>query len=291
MKKFYFIYLLSLLLLSCSREQVDIDIFQTVDTSERVVIDGFATSYYGDQFIKITKSSGIEANITNPVLDAEVVLCSKDTLIQYELFDTTGVYCSTVPFAIERGIKYTCKVNVDGEEYLAADSLAFLNEKQDTLLPLSLDIHDQGDNISVTLYFQNYGYENTSLYRLGTTQEHDTDYYKNLNVGEYLFTYSIHFIYKHKGTLPQGLYAYGASFTSVNIYKTDYLEYFYFDISDAYADFLTEYFNVTEWSDGIFATVPGNATSNVSNSGTGYFFIADVKRIQIDYNDYVKMLE
>jgi len=290
MKKNYYLYLF-IILFSCSKEQVGIDVFQSVDVSEHIVFDGFATTYYGDQFISISKSTGLVADQTNPVLDAEIVIYSKDSLYEFELYDTTGIYCSVKPFAIERGIKYTCKVIVEGKEYLASDSLSLYNdnEKDTLLLPSTNEITDQGDNIVIWFYKQNFGYEQTSCYQLGAAYyTYETAYYKNLNIGEFLFKDRAAFIYHHKGSLPQGVYANSFTLNSYNVSKNSFIEYFYFDISKEYADFLIDYFNITEWNGGIFSTIPGNAFTNVSNDGLGKFFVADVKRIQINYKDYLE---
>jgi len=290
MLKSVIITLLFFICFACSKEQVDIGIFKTENTNDLVVIEGFASTNYGNQYVQITKSVGIQSMITNPVLNADVIVYSNDTLIQYHLHDTTGVYCSDVPYAVKRGTTYTCKVLVDEKEYWASDSLSLDNNLQDTLFPISaIEVNSLGtEQIYCSIKMQNFGYDRIAIYLLGHSGI-ETDYFKNLDIGYYVFYNKMEYIYKHKGSLPQGIYAYGDGYISHHVHKESYFDYFYLDISDAYADFLTEYMNITEWSDGIFATVPGNANSNVSVGGTGYFYVTDLKRIKLDYQDFVEL--
>lgn len=292
MGKIFILVLLLFFCFACSKEQVDIGIFKDENTNELVVFEGFASTYYGKQYVQITKSAGIQSMITNPVLDANVVVYSKDTLIQYHLHDSTGVYCSDVPFASKRGTKYTCKVLLDDKEYWAVDSLGIDIDLQDTLFPISAieDIDFGKDQMYCSVKMQNFGYDRMAIYLLGHNGI-ETDYFKNLDIGYYVFQKKMDYIFRHEGSLPQGIYAYGDGYISHQVHKESYFDYFFLDISDVYSGFLTEYMNITEWSDGIFATVPGNANSNVSEGATGYFFVADLKRIKIEYEDFIEMLK
>jgi hypothetical protein len=293
MDKIFILVLLLFLCFACSKEQVDIGIFKTENTNEFVAVEGFASTYFGNQYLQITKSAGVQTVITKPVLDADVVVYSNDTLIQYHLHDTTGVYCSDVPFAIKRGTKYTCKVLVDDKEYWATDSLGVDIDLKDTLFPISAieDISFGTEQMFCSIKTQNFGFDRMVIYLLGHNGIESDYFNKNLDVGYYVFQYKMHYIYRHEGSLPQGIYAYGGGNISRSVYKESYFDYFFLDISDAYASFLTEYMNITEWSDGIFSTVPGNANSNVSEGGTGYFFVTDLKRINIGYEDFIEMLK
>ncbi|MBN2636431.1 MAG: hypothetical protein JXR61_09180 [Prolixibacteraceae bacterium] len=291
MKELFITFLLLCLCTACLKEPVDISIFMSGNTNEYVVIEGFASTYFGNQYLKITKSAGIQAVITKPVLDADVVVYSNDKLIQYHLHDTSGVYCSNVPFAIERGTNYTCKVLVDAMEYKASDALPLNNNLQDTLLPMPKqeDVRQQSNGTTFSIENHHFGYERTSFYLLGPRG--GDDYFETNDAGYYAFSYNMSYIYKHQGSLPQGLYAYGSgSFSSIFPNNT-FITYFSFDISDAYENFLNEFMNITDWSDGIFATVPGNPISNVSEGGTGYFYVTDLKRIKLDYQDFVEMIK
>jgi hypothetical protein len=66
---------------------------------------------------------------------------------------------------------------------------------------------------------------------------------------------------------------------------TDSVELINLSISDQYHEHLITLFNVTEWSSGIFSTIPGNVKTNVSEGGTGYFYAVNAKRFRITFKD------
>lgn len=294
MRKYIYVIVFIFIASGCYREPVGIDVFKTEETADYIVFDGFATTYYGDQFINISQSTGFKINQRNPVLDAEVSVYSVDSLYLFELYDSSGTYCSTKPFAIERGVKYTCKAIIDGKEYWASDSLALINEDIDTMLVYPHEYYNIPSTNSYILSFiqHNFGYDCASLYLLlYVNYFDDSESYQNMNMGYYLFDSRFNFLYKHKGVCPQGIYVTEGQ-SAIRVPDIDsFFEYFSINVSDEYIDYFTDYFNITIWSDGIFSTVPGNAKTNVSNGGIGYFYVADVKRIRIKCGDYIKMLE
>jgi hypothetical protein len=109
----------------------------------------------------------------------------------------------------------------------------------------------------------------------------------NGSLGNYThpFSYELYFNFSHTGGEPQGLfpdntYMYGFQGTI-----SDTITVRKYSVSDNYHSFLLALFSETEWKAGIFSTISGNLPTNLSQGGTGYFYIMDIDIKKIAIND------
>ena len=155
-------------------------------------------------------------------------------------------------------------------------------DKSIETLPISELTTGPDGRIYSNITIHNFGYIDNSIW----ISNHYTD---SLNrpislTPKEIIDYPIK-MYTHTSALPQGLFPSGITSTGDAGEPNDTTEYLKLSVSDAYYKYLVSMFNLTDWSSGIFSTIPGNTYSNVSEGGTGFFFASDVKKIRIQYKD------
>ena len=91
----------------------------------------------------------------------------------------------------------------------------------------------------------------------------------------------------HSDMSLQALFSAQTFFYSYQIWDLDHEEEFITcSVSPEFYSYLLGVFNESDWSMGLFATISGNVTGNVS-SGYGYFFATDIHRKRFAFNELI----
>lgn len=239
----------------------------------------------GKQFLQITKPLVWITDTVMPVSGAVVELSDGENTYLYKETSIPGEYETVLDIKGEVGKVYTLKVSYNGKLYFASDSLIETKPISVDEIPIKEIKHLEG-RIYTNIDTHTFGYETSNIWIINTR------YYDSLG-NEFLpqlipiqiIKYRNFIFYTHKGVLHQGLFPTGFSSIGNAGAPEDTTEYAKLSVSDSYYKYLISIFNITEWSSGLFSTVPGNALTNVSDGGAGYFFASDVKTIKVQYKD------
>jgi hypothetical protein len=287
LQKTYRIFIILLLLSSivgCIKEEVNPNVLDI--HSEKmydIVIEGFISTETTFCQIKLSKPMGISSSNFEPINNASVKITDGNLLHNFELTSVPGVFQSIDSISGELEKKYTLIVEYNNKTYYASDSLVQCNPLID--FPID-EIKIFDSHIQSSIRVHNFGYNNASIWNFvestdeeGRIIHYDIKELHNLN------------IYNHIGSIPQGIFPAGFTSTGASGFATDSLEIIKLSVSEAYYNYLLSQFNISEWSSGIFSTIPGNTKTNVSDGGTGYFYCTDVKRFRTTYKDFKTIIE
>ena len=275
-----FIYsvIAALMAISCIKEEINpesLDI--TSEKTYDIVIEGFISTEKTLYQVKLSKPISISNTDFIPVNDADVKIIDGNKLYDFELTSAPGVFQSIDSIYGEVGKNYTLQVKYNNKIYYASDSLIQCDPIID--FPVK-SVEVISDFYQFDMSVHNFGFETPSIWTFIETTN---------NVGEV-----VHFdikdlynldLYNHIGSIPQGVFPADFSSTGVSGLATDSLEIIKMSVSEAYYEYLLSQFNITDWSSGIFSTIPGNTKTNISEGGTGYFYCTDVKRFRMTYKD------
>ena len=103
--------------------------------------------------------------------------------------------------------------------------------------------------------------------------------------------------YSHQSSIPQGVFpmATEGTYAAYNDYEDEDdeapIQCVKMSMSDRYYDYLVSEFNLTDWSGGMFSTIPGNTKTNLSKGGTGYFYACDVKIKYLGLDELLELVK
>jgi hypothetical protein len=291
MKRSFCLFVLFFLITSCSEEVSLNDInFSNADIEQYIAVEGFVSNEDEPCRIKLTKPVSVSQKIESiPIDDATIVLHhrARDYTFQH---DTIGVYFSIDNIIGIAGEVYTLEINYNSKTYTAEEIMP--DEPNDEFnIPFTLGIsYDDNQKprpydetfVGLDIRFHNFGYERTNSWgfeeaRYNNDTFPDNDLYRAMNYG----------IYTHQGSIPQGIFAPLTGATGASGAATDSLEIIKAELSDRYKLYLLDKFNETDWQGGMFSTIPGNVSSNLSEGATGYFYALNVKRKRFIIEDFV----
>ena len=279
-------FTLLLTLVSCSREKVELINPNTQSLPYDIIINGGILTMNGKQFVQITKPLAWITDTVMPVSGAVVELSDGENTYLYKETSKPGEYETVLDIKGEVGKVYTLKVSFNGKLYLASDSLIEAKPISVDEIPIEEIDYDETGRIYTHMHTHIFGFETSNIWIIN--KQH-IDSLGNLFLPQLcpkrIIRYDYLPVYTHKGVLHQGLFPSG--FTSIGNAGApeDTTEYAKLSVSDSYYKYLISIFNITERSSGLFSTTLGNALTNVSNGGAGYFFASDVKTIKVQYKD------
>jgi hypothetical protein len=283
----YFFFLLILGFIfqtSCISEEISITDLNLKDGAQyEISIEGGIVSVYGKQLIKLTEPFDINADSVIAINTATVKLSDGTNEWIYQNINDQGYYETLDSIAGEAGKVYTIYVEYNNKTYKASDSICKVLDKSIETLPISELTTGPDGRIYSNITIHNFGFNKPNIWINNSKSKHGKKYLTALTAKQIIFSSSK--IYSHTGSLPQGVFPSGFTSFGDAGEPNDTTEYLKLSVSDAYYKYLVSMFNLTDWSSGIFSTIPGNTYSNVSEGGTGFFFASDVKKIRIQYKD------
>jgi hypothetical protein len=273
-----FSVILALIAIGCNKEEINPKVLD-ISSGEmyNIVIEGFISTEKTLYQVKLSKPISISNSDFSPISNAQVKITDGNMFYYFELTSVAGIFQSIDSISGEVGRKYTLIVEYNNETYFASDSLVQCHPEIDypaNEVKISTDFYEFHSNQ------HNFGYKYPSIW---TDNENTTQNGEIIPIGiKNMYNLKL---YNHVGSIPQGVFPASFSSTGASGLASDSLEIIKMSVSDAYYEYLLSQFNITEWSSGIFSTIPGNTKTNVSEGGTGFFYCTDVKRFRMTYKD------
>ncbi|MBR2195170.1 MAG: DUF4249 family protein [Salinivirgaceae bacterium] len=289
-----------MLLTACTEEEVILDL-QNTEMPYQIVVSGGVYSIYGNQFLKLTQPSKSRTNKSFPVTGANIEVSDGINTYKFRETENEGEYESIEEFAGEVGKTYFLKIDCNGRTYYASDSMTMTDEIKIEDFPAAdmyyyASTHRAWNNpdsiitegrVMFYIDYHNFGYDNAAMWLLWSKAHPSTSLAPSLR----RIALESKYYYSHKGSPPQGIYPTTATSTGARCESGDTIELIKVSLSDSYYDYQISKFNLTEWSGGMFSTIPGNVKTNLSKGATGYFCACDVKTRFYTFNElfeYVK---
>ena len=293
------VLLTSLFLVSCTEEEVTLDL-KNIGNPYQIAVEGGVFSFGGHQFLKLTQP--FEQNgKAKPASGAKVEVSDGQNTYQYRETEKEGEYESVEEFAGEVGKVYTLKIEYNGNTYFASDSMVAATEIELEQIPAEertkyrkiKQWQEDGtvgfyNHIEIHAYKHKFGCIETAKWVFGYL---DTSMYVNTPKDIALYDFPT---YSHQSSILQGVFPMQRE-GSGPVYNDDEdalpIQCVKMSISDRYYNYLVSEFNLTDWSGGMFSTIPGNTKTNLSKGGTGYFYASDVKIRYLDLDELLKLVE
>lgn len=242
-----------------------------------IAVNCYITTENTYHYIKLSEPGNYALDIESHALsNAEIYITDEDKNIHsFTETDEKGVYVSVNMFQPVVYESYILTININNKQYTAQTTVASVSDIESDNMPWpQIDENVTGSMIYFSGLKHTFEYlENAKWLWL----------YANDNLSNYKnpFSPDINFNYSHKGGEPQGffpdnLYGFG---TAGEINDTVIVRKY--SVSDEYHKFLLALFSETDWKTGIFSTISGNLPTNISQGGTGYFYISDIKTAEI----------
>ena len=215
LQKTFLLLFLSQVILSCKKEELDIEILSSEEKYE-IVIEGFISTEPDRYRVKLTKPISKNNNSTIHIEDAKVELRDGQNVYSYHKSSIPGIYISNDTIVGEIGKRYTLIVNYNNKIFKGSDSLIQCDNTFDFIAKESQ--YDES-NISIEIPHHNFGFETTSTWGViePISSQINFPFYSLQDV-------YINNIFNHKGSLPQGVFSDGSYYTHINGSLTDTLE-------------------------------------------------------------------
>lgn len=285
-----------LALTACNEEEVDLH-FADGDIPYEIVVQGGVCSVMGKQLVYISKPMSVNDTIAIPVSNATVEVSDGQNTYLYRETEQKGEYESVEEFAGEVGKVYTLKIEYCGQTYFASDSMVAATEIELEQIPageqtkyMKIEHWRDGevvfyDFVSIDLSKHKFGCVETAKWVF----RDDSMFVKTPKNIVFAEKY-----YSHEQSIPQGVFpmATWGSGVSYNEERANSpVQCLKMSMSDRYYDYLISTFNLTDWSGGMFSTIPGNVKTNLSKGGAGYFYASDVKIRYLDLHEMLELVE
>lgn len=274
-----------LFITACTEEEITLDLKNT-EMPYQIAVSGGIYSIYGHQFLKLTVPFEQNKRV-KPASGATIEVGDGQNTYQFYETDELGEYESIEEFAGEVGKVYTLKIDYNGRTYYASDSMTMTDEIKIEDFPAAkmfyyASTHRMWNNpdsitteerIMFEIDYHSFGYEKAAMWLLWS-KTHPT---KSTMLPLRKIAIESKFYYSHKGSPLQGIYPTTATSTGARCDSGDTIELVKISMSDRFYDYQISKFNLTEWSGGMFSTIPGNVKTNLSKGAIGYFCACDVK--------------
>ncbi len=275
-------FLTMLILYACEPTEVSINDINILNSNHKfdVVVDCYITTELKKHYIKLTKpSNDIADNQAYPVSDAIVYITDEDKEYYFIESEIYGLYESTIEFAPQVGVEYKMYLKVVNKEYFAYDKPIAVSDID--FSQIQLPKRDEGIISSTNKYFlvekHQFGYpENNKWLWLDDNSLH---FFSNP------FSEDIYDNYTHSSAELQGLFPNNTYLNSFGGTLDDSINVIKYSLSDNYYKYLIAFFSETEWKAGLFSSISGNLPTNLSQGGTGYFYIMDITRKKIKVSE------
>lgn len=284
-----------LFVVGCAEEEVDLDLKNT-GNPYHIVVDGGVFSYGGHQFLKLTVP--FEQNgQPEPASGAKIEVSDGQNTYLYRETEQKGEYESVEEFAGEVGKVYTLKIEYCGQTYFASDSMVAATEIELEQIPageqtkyMKIEHWRDGevvfyDFVSIDLSKHKFGCVETAKWVF----RDDSMFVKTPKNIVFAEKY-----YSHEQSIPQGVFpmaTWGSGVSYNEEIANSPVQCLKMSMSDRYYDYLISTFNLTDWSGGMFSTIPDNVKTNLSKGGAGYFYASDVKIRYLDLHEMLELVE
>lgn len=270
---------------SCQKEEVQLN-FSSKGNLPEIVIHGAVLSIPGKQFVRLSKPKSTEkGDSVIPVSGAEIILFDGINEYLYQESVIDGEYFTIDSVLLIPGKEYTLNVVYNGKRYFAKDVMLSCNN--DETLPINEITYDNTGRVYTHSYTHNFGFNDNNIWILN--HHFDSTGVPNVYLSpKTIIDYPI-LLFTHNSIPPQGIFSQGIVTTGGAGEPDEYEEYIKLSVSDNYYKYLFSMFNLTDWASGIFSTIPGNASTNISEGGAGYFFASDVKKFRMKFKDLTPM--
>lgn len=291
------VLLTSLFLVSCTEEEVTLDLKNSGNPCQ-IAVDGGVFSIDGQQFLILTQP--FEQNgKAKPASGAKVEVSDGQNTFQYYETDEPGEYKSIDKFSGEVGKVYTLKIEYNGKTYFASDSMVAATEITFEQIPAEsqskyLKVESWSDENPDDVVFYDFASIDLSKHKFGCVEtakwvfRDDSMFVKTPKNIVFAEKY-----YSHEQSMPQGVFpmATWGSGVRYNEEIPSPVQCLKMSMSDRYYNYLISSFNLTDWSGGMFSTIPGNVKTNLSEGGTGFFYACDVKIRFFDFDELLEIIE
>lgn len=252
-----------------------------------IVIDGFISTEKTIHYVQITVPQQLNDTLNLlPINDANIYLTAENVKYEYILSDNDGIYKSKDSICGKIGVLYTINIEYNKKLFTASDTLVEFDKN----LTLTVnEIRQTDDFIEFDIIQHCFGYKSPFIWSFieGYPDSSNNFVIDHVDINNLCNK----MIYSHVGNLPQGVFASGFLHTGFSGNANDYLEIVKLSVSDAYYQYLISMLNLTDWSSGLFSTIPANAHTNVSAGGTGFFYATDINRSRLTYNELKYVLD
>lgn len=267
---------------SCTKEEVPIDFLTSKSNLPEVIVHGAVLSIHGKQFVRLSKpkSTAIGDSII-PISNAQITLFDGEKYYSYKESKIAGEYFTIDSILLSAGKEYSLNIKINKKKYVAKDEMKLCN--YNGVLPINEITYDQMGRVYTKSYIHNFGFCDNNMWILNHHFDSIGNPYEYLSP-KIIMDYPI-ILFTHNSALPQGLFANKTVSTGGAGNSEQIEEYIKLSVSDNYYKYLISMFNLTDWSSGLFSTIPGNTYTNLSKGATGYFFASDVKKIRIKFKD------
>jgi hypothetical protein len=267
---------------SCIESEIDFTQItgNTSDIPNQVVVEGGILSVYGKQFVRLSEPSNLDDIGFQPISNAVLELSDGENVFRYAESSEPGEYETIDRIKGEIGKRYVLTIIHNGFTYTASDSMICKNEN-DQLPVNEIDV-DENQRIYTVSKQHNFGFDNSNIWisnqRLVSSGGLQFPTPRNI-------VKSNQKLYSHSIVLPQGLFPSGFHSYGEAGDLEDPIEYFKMSVSQDYYHYLLSVFNETDWTSGVFSSIKGNTSTNVSAGGRGFFYASDVEIINKKFKD------
>lgn len=243
----------------------------------QIAVNGFISNEKERCRIHVTKPVSVSDSIRYiPIEDATLVLKHHENSWMFQ-YDSLGVYSTTDSIAGITGDVYRLEITYNDKTYIANETMP--SEPDDNFyLPF---IYIKRGVLGLENHL-NFGYDKTNVWGI------EFAYVNNETRAETeLYDLTCFEVYTFKGSLPQGVFQPVPMGWSFRVLTTDSMEIVKSEISEGYNNHVLDKFNETDWQGGMFSTISGNISTNLSEGATGYFYALHVKRKRFCVSDIV----
>lgn len=259
-----------------------------IDDSEQrinVVVDGYISTEKDLHPLRLTKPSSWKNLTFQPISGATVTLFDGKTNFMYVESNKLGIYHSKDSIQGVLNRKYTVTIKIGNSIYTASDSIVAAPDFQATDFPLKDTKVNEDNYLNAAIANNNFGYAHPLAFYWSDGYVDSLGNYQIGKVNPFQRSWS----FLHKGAIPQGIFpsSVRASY-GFNGLLDDKVEFTGLSMSPNYYNYILSVKNGTDWNAGLFATVPGNSFTNLSEGASGYFFATDIKRKRFQYKEFLK---
>jgi len=279
---FYNLIIVVITLSSCSEEIPFSDVnFDNTELKYDLSVDGFISNEKNICKFTLRKPQQIAERVEIvPVNDASVILKHYDETYYFQ-FDSNGIYYSIDSIAGIAGHLYTLEITYNGKTYFAKEIMP--SEPDDEFyIPLAQIIYFEDDAIvNLNVPIHNFGYSKTNVWAIVPIS------YNNRTIPSDTSFHNIIMVYTHKGNIAQAMFPIEKISTGPSGQPTDRLIIIKGEVSEGYNQYIIDKFTETWWQGGMFSTIPGNVSTNLSEGATGYFYAVSLKRKRYLIKDFM----
>lgn len=289
MKTQFKIFIISsfLFIFSCSSEEVDLSEFDfEVINANSIAVEGYVSTDSTHHYVRIRTIGEINKNDSKTVSSAEVSVWENDIEHRFEILsDSVGIYKSVEAFRAHEGKTYILKIKYGNVVYSASDTVVIPSLSNFSTFPEMRIYNVINGTIFISLNQHNFGYPFPNIWIKSTLRRpFETSCHSSLL---YAGNESI---YTHSGTPLNGQFPIGTLGGGISGNPNDTVVFIRITTSNTYWKFLNDVFDETDWGAGLFSTIKGNARSNVTNGGFGFFACLYTERFPYTYRELLDSL-